>query len=123
VSRGPFQRWRERGGRTVTVLLPFTDIMEVALALLALSPDELAALGWSFAARKRVLEHFLTAGKQADVIGRAELDQTILTLRLPLRDVRRLQSFTRRELPKMASRAKVIDRLEEALDAALGEKR
>jgi len=120
VSRGPLQRWRERGRRSVSVLLPFADIMEVALALLALSPDELAALGWSFAARKRVLEHFLAAGKQADVVGRAELDRTTLTLRLPLKDVRRLQSFARRELPKMASRAKVIDRLEEALDAALG---
>ena len=123
MSRGPLQRWRERGGRTVSVLLPFADIMEVALALLALSPDELTALGWSFAARKHVLEHFLIAGKQADVIGSAELDQTILTLRLPLRDIRRLQSFIRRELPKMASRAKVIDRLEKALDAALGEHR
>ena len=120
---GPLQRWRERGGRAVSVRLPFADIMEVALALLALSPDELAALGWSFAARRRVLEYFLAAGKQADVIGRAELDQTILTLRLPLQEVYRLQNFARRELPKVATRAKVIDRLEEALEAALDENR
>lgn len=120
MSGGPLQRWRERSGRTVSVRLPFADIMEVALALLALSPDELAALGWSFAARKRVLEYFLKAGKQADVIERAELDQTVLVLRLPLGDARRLQNFARRELPKVASRAKVIDRLEEALGAALG---
>lgn len=123
MSGSPFQRWRKRGGRTVSLRLPFADIMEVALALLSLSPDELAALGWSFAARKRVLEYFLAAGKQADVIGRAELDQTILTLRLPLRDIHRLQNFARRQLPKVATRAKVIDRLEEALDAALGENR
>ena len=123
MTRTPLQRWRERGGRTVSVRLPFADVMEIALALLALSPDELAALGWSFAARKRVLEHFLKAGKQADVIGRAALEETVLTLRLPLRDVRRLQSFAQRALPKVATRAKVIDRLEEALDTALGEQR
>lgn len=73
MSHSSFQRWRKRGGRTVSLRLSFADIMEVALALLALSPDELAALGWSLAARKRVLEYFLAAGKQADVIGRAEL--------------------------------------------------
>lgn len=123
MTRGPLQRWRERGGRTVGVPLPFSDIMEVALALLALSPDELAALGWSFSARKRVLEHFLAAGKQADAIDRTALDRTILTLRLPLRDVRRLRQFARRDLPKMASRADVIDRLETALDIALGQDR
>lgn len=123
MTDSPFQRWRKRGSRKVSLRLPFADIMEVALALLSLSPDELATLGWSFAARKRVLEYFLAAGKQADVIGRAELDQTILTLRLPLRDIHRLQNFARRELPKVATRAKVIDRLEEALDAALGENR
>lgn len=123
MTRGPLQRWRERGGRTVSVPLPFADIMEVALALLALSPDELTALGWSFSARKRVLEHFLAAGKQADVIKRTALDQTILPLRLPLRDVRRLQQFARRDLPKMASRADVIDRLATALDSALRQDR
>lgn len=120
MSRGPLRRWRERGGRSVGVRLPFSDIMEVALALLALSPDELAALGWSFSARKRLLEHFLAAGKQADALDRETLDRTILTLRLPLRDVRKLQEFARRDLPKMASRADVIDRLDTALDAALG---
>jgi hypothetical protein len=30
-------RWRKRGGRTVGVALPFDDIMEIALALLALA--------------------------------------------------------------------------------------
>lgn len=123
MTRGPLQRWRERGARTVRVPLPFSDIMEVALALLALSPDELAALGWTFSARKRLVEHFLAAGKQADAIDREALDRTILTLRLPLRDVRKLQQFARRDLPKMASRADVIDRLETALDTELGHDR
>ncbi|MAX00079.1 MAG: hypothetical protein CMN72_10655 [Sphingomonas sp.] len=123
MRRGPLRRWRARGGRIVRVLLPFEDIMGVALALLSLQPDELARLGWSFAARKRLLEHFLVAGKEADAIAPSALDRTILTLRLPLRDVRRLQDFTRRELPMMASRAAVIDRLEAALDAAVGEER
>jgi len=123
MTRGPLQRWRERGGRKLRVSLPFTDIMEVALALLALSPDELAALGWSFSARKRVLEHFLAAGKQADVVDRMALDQTTLPLQLPLRDVRRLQQFARRDLPKMASRADVLDRLETALNSALDQGR
>lgn len=97
--------------------------MDVALALLALQPEELSKLGWSFAARRRLLEHFLEAGKEADAIDPTALDRTILTLRLPLRDVRRLQDFTRRDLPKVASRAAVIDRLEAALDAAVGEER
>ncbi|GAN14582.1 hypothetical protein CA233_03445 [Sphingomonas sp. ABOLD] len=123
MKGGPLRRWRERGGRVVRVLLPFEDIMDVALALLALSPGELAALGWSFAARKRLLEHFLIAGKEADAIDPTALDRTILTLRLPARDVRRLQDFARRELPKMASRAAVIDRLEAALDTAIGGER
>jgi len=123
VKGGPLRRWRERGGRVVRVLLPFEDIMDVALALLALSPGELAALGWSFAARKRLLEHFLIAGKEAEAIDPTALDRTILTLRLPARDVRRLQDFARRELPKMASRAAVIDRREAALDTAIGGER
>lgn len=123
MKGGPLRRWRERGGRVVRVLLPFEDIMDVALALLALSPGELAAMGWSFAARKRLLEHFLIAGKEADAIDPTALDRTILTLRLPARDVRRLQDFARRELPKMASRAAVIDRLEAALDTAIGGER
>ncbi len=44
MSRGPLRRWRERGRRIVTIVLPFGDTMEVALALLSLTPDELAAL-------------------------------------------------------------------------------
>jgi hypothetical protein len=119
MSGGLGQRWRDRGGRTVRVRLPFTDIMEVALALLALTPDELTSLGWGFDERKRLLGHFLASEKQADALDRGALDEATITIRLPLRDVRRLQDFARRELPKRASRAAVIDRLETAIDDAL----
>ncbi len=119
MSRGPIQRWRERGGRSVRVSLPFADIMEVALALLALSPEELAALGWTFADRKRLLDHFLASGKEAQKTDRTSLDQALLTLRLPVRDIRRLQHFAQRELPKAATHAGVIERLSRILDAAI----
>lgn len=115
--RGLSQRWRERGGRTVRLALPFDDIMEVALALLVLSPVELETLGWSFADRKRLLDHFLASGKAAQRTDRATLGQTLLELRLPLRDVCRLRTFVRRDLPRAATNAAVLDRLGAALDA------
>ncbi len=116
MSRSLGQRWRERGGRIVRIALPFADIMD-----LALTPDELSALGWGFDERKRLLGHFLASGKQADALNRARLDQAVITIRLPLRDIRRLQDFAQRELPKHVSRAAVIDRLESAIDIALGD--
>jgi hypothetical protein len=119
MNRGPLQRWRERGGRVIDLTLPFADIMEIALALVALSPGELDTLGWTFGDRKRILNQFLSSGKQAQEIDRASLDHTDLTLRLPVRDIRRLQKFAWRELPKRATRANVIERLGRNLDAAL----
>jgi hypothetical protein len=65
MKRGPLTRWRERGRRTVVIVLPFDDIMEFALALLSVSPVELKSLGWKFADRKRLLDHFLASGKAA----------------------------------------------------------
>src|SRR3546814_13556784 len=65
MTRGPLRKWRERGGRRVRIALPFDDIMEFALALLSVSPEELEALGWSFADRERLLDHFLRSGKAA----------------------------------------------------------
>lgn len=118
MSRSPLKRWRERGSQTIAVSLPFADIMEVALALLSLSPDELRALDWSFADRKRLLDHFLRSGKEAQTLDREKLDQSLLRLRLPLRDIRRLQRFARRDLPKAASNAAVIERLSAVLEAA-----
>ena len=119
VMRTPSKRWRERGGRTVRLALSFDDIMEIALALLSLSPAELEALGWSFADRKRLLDHFLASGKMAQRQDPATLGRSLLKLRLPLRDVRRLRTFVHRELPKAASNAAVLDRLGTVLDAVL----
>ncbi|OAH42115.1 hypothetical protein AX777_21935 [Sphingobium yanoikuyae] len=122
MSRGPLKRWRERGSQTIAVSLPFPDIMEVALALLSLSPDELRALEWSFADRKRLLDHFLQSGKEAQTLDRDKLDQALLRLRLPLRDVHRLKRFARRDLPKAASNATVIERLSRVLEATSPDK-
>jgi len=119
MTRGPFRMWRERGGRIVRLALPFADIMEVALALLALTPAELASLEWTFEDRKRLLDHFLASGKQAQKQEPDTLDRTMLILRLPVRDIRRLLRFAQRDLPKRASRAAVIDRLGKTLGAVL----
>lgn len=100
------------------IVLPFDDIMEFALALLSVSPTELAALGWSFADRKRLLDHFLVSGRAAQRARPDELAKTPINLSLPQRDVDRLQHFARRELPKIASNAAVIDRVLIALDKA-----
>jgi len=118
MMRGPLRRWRERGGRTVRFVLPFDDIMEFALALLSLSPDELEALGWTFADRKRLLDHFLASGKAAQGARPEALPALPIELAIPRRDVARLQRFARRELPKAASNATMIDRVLAALDAA-----
>jgi len=119
MTRGPVRRWRERGGRNVRFVLPFDDIMEFALVLLALSPAALDALAWTFADRKRLLDHFLRSGKAAQGIGPEQLGTTPIELNLPQRDVDRLQHFARRELPKAASNATMLDRVLAALDATL----
>ena len=118
MTRGPIRRWRERGGRPVRLLLTFDDIMEFALALLSLAPGELRALGWSFADRKRLLDHFLASGKVAQRARPEQLSTMPIDLAVPQRDVDRLQHFARRELPKAASNAAMLDRVLAALDAA-----
>ncbi len=118
MTRGPIRRWRERGGRTVRLVLPFDDIMEFALALLAVTPAELEALGWTFGDRKRLLDHFLASGKAAQGSKPEDLSRMPITLALPQRDVDRLLRFARRELPKAASNAGMIDRVLAALDTA-----
>jgi len=102
----------------VRLRLAFGDIMEFALALLSLEPAELQALGWSFADRKRLLDHFLASGKAAQGVAPEDLPATAIELALPQRDVDRLQRFARRELPKAASNAAMLDRVLAALDAA-----
>lgn len=118
MSRGPIRRWRERGGRTVHLLLPFDDIMEFALALLSVTPAELEALGWTFADRKRLLDHILASGRAAQGVRPEVLAKVPIELALPQRDVDRLQRFARRELPRAASNAAMLDRVLAALDAA-----
>jgi hypothetical protein len=118
MTRSPIRRWRERGGRTVRLVLPFDDIMEFALALLSVSPAELDALRWTFADRKRLLDHFLASGRAAQGTRPDALPKMAIELALPQRDVERLQQFARRELPKAASNAAVLDRVLTALDAA-----
>jgi len=102
----------------VHIVLPFDDVMEFALALLSLTPVELDALGWTFADRKRLLDHFLASGRT--VQGRRVEDITRMSVRLavPQRDVDRLQQFARRERPKAVSNAGVIDRVLDALSHA-----
>lgn len=118
MTSGPLRKWRERGGRRVRIALPFDDIMEFALALLSVRPEELEELGWSFADRKRLLDHFLRSGKAAQRIAADRLGAMPIELSLPQRDIDRLQHFARRELPKAASSAAVIDRVLAALDFA-----
>mgnify|MGYP003583346535 CR=1 FL=1 len=123
MSRSPLRRWGEGGSPAVAVSLRFVHIMVwVAFALLALSPEELARLDWSFADRKRLLDHLLKSGKQAQSVDREKLDQTLLNVTFRARDVRRLKRFARRELPKTATHAAVIERLSAVLEAADPEK-
>ncbi len=119
MTRGPLQSWRERGGRRISIALRFDDIMEFALALLSVSPDELEELGWTFADRKRLLDLFLKSGKAAQTVSRDVLGQTMISLRLPRREIARLQRFARRALPKAASNAAMLDRILMVLDAAV----
>lgn len=102
----------------VHIVLPFDDIMEFALALLALTPVELEALGWAFADRKRLLDHFLASGKNVQGRKVEDIARIPVELALPQRDVDRLQQFARRELSKAVSNAGVIDRALNALDRA-----
>lgn len=102
----------------VRLRLPFDDIMEFAIALLSISPHELEALGWSFADRKRFLDHFLASGRAAQGVKLEHLGKMLIEIVIPKADLSRLQQFAVRELPKAASNAAVIDRVLGALDEA-----
>lgn len=102
----------------VRLRLPFDDIMEFAIALLSISPHELEALGWSFADRKRFLDHFLASGRAAQGVKLEHLGKMLIEIAVPKADLSRLQQFALRELPKAASNAAVIDRVLGALDEA-----
>lgn len=102
----------------VRLRLPFDDIMEFAIALLSISPHELEALGWTFADRKRFLDHFLASGRAAQGVKLENLGKMLIEIVVPKADLSRLQQFAVRELPKAASNAAVIDRVLGALDEA-----
>ena len=102
----------------VRLRLPFDDIMEFAIALLTISPEELEALGWTFADRKRFLDHFLASGRAAQGVKPEELGKMPIEIVVPKADLTRLQQFAVRELPKAASNAGMIDRVLSALDEA-----
>ena len=93
--------------------------MEFALAPLAISPAELETLGWSFADRKRLIDWLLTASEAAQGIDPAVVGKSPIELALPHRDVDRLLTFARRELPREASRADVVDWVLDALRVGL----
>ena len=88
------------------------------MALLSLSPADLRTLGWSFADRKRLLDHFLASGRVAQGARPEQLSTMPIELAVPQRDVDRLQLFARRELPKAASNAAMLDRVLTALNTA-----
>lgn len=102
----------------VRLRLPFDDIMEFAIALLTINPEELEALGWTFADRKRFLDHFLASGRAAQGVKPEELGRMPIEIVVPKADLTRLQQFAVRELPKAASNAGMIDRVLSALDEA-----
>lgn len=98
-------------------MLEFDDLMALSLALLSLAPPELDALGWSFANRKRLLDHLLSAAKAAQGLPHDTLAHAQITINLPQRDVDRLQGFARRTLPKAAPNAAMLDRVLSVLNA------
>lgn len=118
MKRLSLKRWRKPKPDDVPVRLPFSDILEFAMALLSISPHELRALGWTFAHRKRLLDHMLACGRAAEGIEPNKLATKQIELRLPKKDLARLQHFAVRELSKAASNAAVIDRVLTALDEA-----
>lgn len=118
MTRSLLKGWRKPKPDDVPVRLPFSHIMEFAMALLSISPHELRALGLTFAHRKRLLDHMLACGRAAEGIESNKLTTKQIELRLPKGDLARLQHFAVRELPKAASNAAVIDRVLTALDEA-----
>jgi len=62
------KRWRKPMPDNVPLRIPFGDITEFAMALLSISLRELRALGWTFAERKRLLDHMHPCGRQAEGI-------------------------------------------------------
>lgn len=115
------RRWRSRPGRVLELRLRFDDIMELALALLSLSPPELRALAWTFKARKRLLDYLLASGKAAQQYASETLGPQLLTIQLPAREAERLRRFVVRDLPKSATNAAMVHRVDAALESVLAQ--
>jgi hypothetical protein len=99
VKGGLFRRLRSRKD-DVRLRLPFDDIMEFALALLSITPQELEALGWRFADRKRFLDHFLASGRAAQGVNPEVLGNMPIEIVLPRAELTRLQQFAVRGAPQ-----------------------
>src|SRR3546814_861275 len=111
VNQGVFKRMRRGRKGGARVRLPFDDIMEFAIALLSISPQELEALRWTFADRKRLLDHLLASGRAAQGVDPERLGMLPIEISIPRDDLTKMQQFAVRELPKAASKAAVIDRV------------
>ena len=83
MTRSLLKGWRKPKPDDVPVRLPFSHIMEFAMALLSISPHELRALGLTFAHRKRLLDHMLACGRAAEGIESNKLTTKQIELRLP----------------------------------------
>src|SRR3546814_14069060 len=118
VNQGVFKRMRRGRKDGARVRLPFDDIMEFAIALLSISPQELEALRWTFADRKRLLDHLLASGRAAQGVDPERLGVLPIEISIPRDDLTKMQQFAVRELPKPASNAAVIDSVLTALDLA-----
>ena len=114
-----FPRSRQRPARIVKLELPFDDIMEFALGLLSLTPTELEELGWTFDDRKQLLDYFLASARVAQGKSSTELAHMRLPFSLPARHADRLRLFVIRELPKTATNAAMLNRVDRALAEAL----
>src|SRR3546814_8583542 len=88
------RRARKDGARE---RLPFDDIMEFAIALLSISPQELEALRWTFADRKRLLDHLLASGRAAQGVDPERLGMLPIEISIPRDDLTKMQQFARSE--------------------------
>src|SRR3546814_2787199 len=85
VNQGVFKRMRRGRKDGARVRLPFDDIMEFAIALLSISPQELEALRWTFADRKRLLDHLLASGRAAQGVDPERLGMLPIEISIPRR--------------------------------------
>src|SRR3546814_14794825 len=87
VNHGVFTRMRRGRKDGARVRLPFDDIMEFAIALLSISPQELEALRWTFADRQRLLDHLLASGRAAQGFAPERLGMLPIEIRLHTDDL------------------------------------